>query len=209
MHLQLSIHKRKANNALTLVGIGYKKTLPTSFFPVTSINIGISSQSVLTFTCNSMTHWCTFWRPYLVPVINHWTWIKTTRQKAVFLVKSLWWNWSFDNFSNRKARVSKLWSHDQIGMHYITRPPSSNELFIHKIKCFHQDTATPKSRIQRVRVEKEKNSYVKEFSGASNKVATSDQRNSHFCIAKGRMIQRISKKMSNRYKLKVKSHISL
>lgn len=189
--------------------MGAKRPSPTSFFHVTSINIGISSQSVLTFTCNSLTHWCTFWRPYLVPVINHWNWIKTTRQKAVFLVKSLWWNWSFDNFSDRKARVSKLWSHDQIGMHYITRPASSNELFIHKIKRFHQDTATPKSRIQRVRVAKEKNSYVKEFSSASNKVATSDQGNSHFCIAMGRMIQRISKKMSNRYKLKVKNHIRL
>ena len=41
-------------------------------------------------------------------------------------------------------------------MYFITRSPYSYELSLHKITCFHRHTATPDSRIKRVRTEKAK-----------------------------------------------------
>ena len=60
-----------------------------------------------------LPHVCKISRSYLLPVPNHLIWTKSTPQKMVFMVKFLW-NWGYHNFFHRNARVTKLWSHDQI-----------------------------------------------------------------------------------------------
>ena len=49
----------------------------------------------------------------LVSSLHCWLWTNTTPQKSMLLVKSLQ-NWCYDNFSQRRARVTKLWSHGKI-----------------------------------------------------------------------------------------------
>ena len=59
-------------------------------------------------------------------------------------------------------------------MYYNASSPSNSyKIFLHKIKCFHQDASTPKSKIQRIAVEKEKNSHFKKFSVAPDELAIS------------------------------------
>ena len=60
-------------------GWGQKKN-PTSFSPVTSANVGISSQNFLKFSFSP----CKIPSLYLVPVPNHCTSTKTTPQKKWF-----------------------------------------------------------------------------------------------------------------------------
>ena len=87
---------------------------PSSFFPVTSTNVRISLKNWL-LVLTLLLHWCKISRPYLVQVPNYWAWTKTTSQKT-------WFFWSnsykievmITYFSHRKARVTKLWSHDHI-----------------------------------------------------------------------------------------------
>ena len=50
---------------------GSKKSPPTSFFPVTSTNVGLSLQNFLTFSLTLFPHWCKILRSYLVPVPNY------------------------------------------------------------------------------------------------------------------------------------------
>ena len=74
-------------------GRGAKMSRPlTSFSPATSTKIEISPKNLLTFSYTTLLqHWCKFPRSYLVPVINYWTWAKSTPQKidfsAQFLIK--------------------------------------------------------------------------------------------------------------------------
>ena len=57
-------------------GLGQKSPLPppppsTSFFPITSTNVGISPKNFLAFSFNPLTHWCKISSLYLVPVRNY------------------------------------------------------------------------------------------------------------------------------------------
>ena len=69
-------------------GLGAKKSSPhppsTSFFPITSTNVGISPKNFLAFSFNPLTHWCKISGLYLVAVRNYWTWTKITPQKKQF-----------------------------------------------------------------------------------------------------------------------------
>ena len=59
-------------------------------------------------------HSCKISGPYLVIVSSYWIWTKTNPQKkSVFLVKSVW-NFGYDNFSHKDAKLTKIWSHDHI-----------------------------------------------------------------------------------------------
>ena len=60
-----------------------------------------------------LPHWCKISRPHLMLVPSYWTWTKSTPQKIILRVKCLW-NWGYDNFSHRNARVTKFWSHYHI-----------------------------------------------------------------------------------------------
>ena len=89
---------------------------PTSLLPVTSTNVGISPKIFLTFSLTLFSYWCNIWRPHLMQVPNNCTWTKCTPQKIVFtgqvFIKLLF---CYDKFSNRNARVTKLWwSQDHI-----------------------------------------------------------------------------------------------
>ena len=66
-------------------GVGQKVLpLPTSFSPVTSTNVGTSSQNFLTFTFNPFATLLSISRLYLEPVPNYWTWTKISSQKIWF-----------------------------------------------------------------------------------------------------------------------------
>ena len=90
----LSSDSEKKNYLLPLFrmrgeGVRGKKVLPppppsTSFFPITSTNVGISPKNFLAFSFNPLTHWCKISGLYLVPVRNYWTWTKITPQKKQF-----------------------------------------------------------------------------------------------------------------------------
>ena len=71
---------------------GGAKKAPYQFFPVTSINVGISPQIFLTFSFNPkgkrLPNWSRISKSYLVPVPNYWTWMKTIPLKRWFF----WWN---------------------------------------------------------------------------------------------------------------------
>ena len=70
---------------LTLFRIGWQKVNPTSFSPVTSINVGISPKNLLNFSFKPFPTlvWNFKGIPSAVP--NYWTWTKTTLQKKRFL----------------------------------------------------------------------------------------------------------------------------
>ena len=95
-------------------------------------------------------------RPYLVPVLNYWTWTKRTLQKLsseqIFIKLRLW-----QFLCNRNPTVTKLWSHghmynmiwvtrsnfvdDVMGINYVIITfvfKVSEYLFLHEIKkyCF-------------------------------------------------------------------------
>ena len=110
---------------LTLFSIGgggRQNGSPTSFFPVTSTNVGISPQNFLTFNFNHLSHWCKISRPYLVPVPNHWSWTKTTPQKK-------WYFWS--NPYKIEVMITSLiemlelrlvtWTNLQYNMNHVTK----------------------------------------------------------------------------------------
>ena len=93
---------------------GGAKRPPISFSTLTSTNVGISTQILLTFSFN----------PFAILVQN----VKAIAnaspkllnlnqeypsKKLLFLVKSLQ-NWGYNYFSHRNARVTKLWSLDHI-----------------------------------------------------------------------------------------------
>ena len=85
-----------------------------SFSAVTSTNVGISSKIFLTFSFNPFATLVGNFK--FMPSAN--SKLLNSNQdrpskKAVFLVKSLW-NWGYDNFSLRNARVTKILSHDHI-----------------------------------------------------------------------------------------------
>ena len=62
--------------------MGVAKSLPrTTFSAVTSKNVGISTQNLMTISFNT---WCKVSRLYLFPVSNYRTWTKTTPQKKQF-----------------------------------------------------------------------------------------------------------------------------
>ena len=50
---------------------GGAKTLPTSFSPVTSTNVGTRPQNFLPFSLTLLTYWCKMPSLYLVPVPNY------------------------------------------------------------------------------------------------------------------------------------------
>ena len=85
---------RKKNYLLPLFrmrgeGVRGKKVLPpppssTSFSPITSTNVGITSKTLWLLVLNLLPHWCKIASLYLVPVRNYWTWTKITPQKKQF-----------------------------------------------------------------------------------------------------------------------------
>ena len=65
--------------------VGGSKKAPTTWFSsVTSTNVGVSPKTFWLLASTLLLHWCKISRPYLVPVPNHWTWIKTTLQNKLF-----------------------------------------------------------------------------------------------------------------------------
>ena len=84
-----------------------------SFFSVTSTNVGISSKTFTVLVLNLLSHCCKISRLYLVSVRNYWTWTKATPQESLFS-SQIFIKWGYDNFSHTNARVTKLWSHEQI-----------------------------------------------------------------------------------------------
>ena len=114
-------------NLLTLFRLGGgQKASPTSFFPVTSANIGIGRQNFLTFTFD----------PFATLVLNFKAIPRASPKLLNLNQDHLWkkrffWSNPFKidvvitslremlelpnfNFSQRNARVTKLWSHDHI-----------------------------------------------------------------------------------------------
>ena len=71
---------------------------PTSFSPITSTNVRISSKNFLTFTFDIFTTPVYNFKGIPSPSPSYWIWTKTTPQKS-------------NKFSHRNARVTKLWSH--------------------------------------------------------------------------------------------------
>ena len=87
---------------------------PYGFSPITSTNIIISLQNFLTFTFDPFA--TLVWNFKAIPStspkllsLNQ----DHPSKKVFFLVKSLQ-NSSYDNFSHRNAKVTKLWSHNHI-----------------------------------------------------------------------------------------------
>ena len=88
------------------------KDTPYQFFPCDFYKLAPKTFWLLALIL--LLHWCKISRLYLVPVQNYWTRIKTIpQQKLLFLIKSPH-NWGYKNFSQRNAKVTKLWSHDHI-----------------------------------------------------------------------------------------------
>ena len=88
---------------------------PTSFSPVASTNVGISSQIFWLLFLALLAHWRKISSLYLVPVPNYWTSIKTTPQKMRFIWSNLYKiEVVITSLIDRNARITKLWSHEQI-----------------------------------------------------------------------------------------------
>ena len=112
-----TFHQLSTKNAFNIFqdgwgeGLRQKGLTPTSFFPVTSLKVEISSQNILIFSSNPSATLLQNFK--VIPVIspklldlnqNHFS------RKLLFQVKSLW-NWIYDNFAHRISRITKLWSH--------------------------------------------------------------------------------------------------
>ena len=91
---------------------GAKRPPPISFSPVTSTNVGFGPQNFMTFSFNLFATPVQNFKFIPSPKLLNFNQDHAS-QKAIFPVKSLW-NWGYDNFSHRKATVTKLWSHDHI-----------------------------------------------------------------------------------------------
>ena len=85
---------------------GGQKGPPTSFVPVTSINVGIVPQNFLTFSFN----------PFAT-LVQNFMFVPSASPKLLNLNQGnrLFWSNPYKiNFSPTNARVTKLWSHEHI-----------------------------------------------------------------------------------------------
>lgn len=58
-------------------GVG-QKTLPTGSSTATSQKLKARPQNFLSFSFLSLRHCCKILKPFLIPILNWWTWIRTT-----------------------------------------------------------------------------------------------------------------------------------
>ena len=88
----IEIKKHNKNNmALTLFrnegGEGVGKKAPSSSLPSPPPPLPAPTNFQLVFflVLILLPHWCKISKPYLVPLLNYWTWTKITPQKSCFL----------------------------------------------------------------------------------------------------------------------------
>ena len=81
---------------------GSKK--PPSLSRITSPNVRICFQTSWLLILKFIRHCCKISTLYLILAQSCWPWIKTTPQSFI--------TWTYNNFSQRHAKVTKLWSHN-------------------------------------------------------------------------------------------------